>query len=211
MYGKGTKLLKRYEVTKKVRSYEKGTRLRKRYEVTKKVRSCIHRWRHCKHDVTTLHETFSAKLLRHDVISLECEIKHTNLTLVNERQNNVTIHEMYSPYSISTFIPLDVDKFGPVCFLLVFNFLSAERFFQIRVTGLKFNKRFFSSTVNISFVKDGYLWPKVTWPQLRLVCFISHSNDMTSWRSNLAENVSCNVVTSCLQWRHRWMRFTQSL
>jgi hypothetical protein len=26
---------------------------------------------------------------------------------------------------------------------------------------------------------------------------VSHSNDMTSWLSNLAENVSCNVVTSC--------------
>ena len=94
-------------------------------------------------NVTTLHETFSAKLLSHDVISLECETKHTNLTLVNERQNNVT-SSTNCPYLISTFIPLDVDKFGAVCFLLLFNFLSAERFFfQIRVTGLKFNKRFF--------------------------------------------------------------------
>ena len=42
---------------------------------------------------------------------------------------------------------------------------------------------------------------------VRLVCFVSHFNDMTSWWSNLAENVSCNVVTSCLLWRHRWMRF----
>jgi hypothetical protein len=42
--------------------------------------------------------------------------------------------------------------------LLFFNFLSAERFFfQIRVTGLKFNKIFFSSIVNISFAEDGYL------------------------------------------------------
>ena len=38
-------------------------------------------------------------------------------------------------------------------------------------------------------------------------CFVSHSNDMTSWQRNLAKNVSCNVVTSCLLWRHRWMRF----
>ena len=30
---------KRYNITKKVRSYEKGTQLRKRYEVAKKVRS----------------------------------------------------------------------------------------------------------------------------------------------------------------------------
>jgi hypothetical protein len=75
-----------------------------------------------------LHETFSAKLLSHDVISLECETKHTNLTLVNERQNNVTSCTNCS-YTISTFIPLDVDKFGAVCFLLFFNFLSAERFF----------------------------------------------------------------------------------
>ena len=48
-YEKGTKLQKRYEITKKVRSYgkdtktvrsyEHGTKFRKRYEVTKKVRS----------------------------------------------------------------------------------------------------------------------------------------------------------------------------
>ena len=39
---KGYKLRKRYEVTKKVWSYEKGTKLRKRWEVTKKVRSYEH-------------------------------------------------------------------------------------------------------------------------------------------------------------------------
>jgi hypothetical protein len=33
------KLRKRYEVTKKVRSYEKSTKLRKRYEVTNMVQS----------------------------------------------------------------------------------------------------------------------------------------------------------------------------
>ena len=38
-YEKGTKLQKRYQVTKTVRSYEKDTKLRKRYEVTKKVRN----------------------------------------------------------------------------------------------------------------------------------------------------------------------------
>ena len=43
---------------------------------------------------------------------------------------------------------------GQFVFLLFFNFLSAERLFQIRVTGLKFNKIFFSSTVNISFAND---------------------------------------------------------
>jgi hypothetical protein len=36
-YEKGTKLQKRYEVTKRIRNYEKGTKLRKRYEITKKV------------------------------------------------------------------------------------------------------------------------------------------------------------------------------
>jgi hypothetical protein len=77
------------------------------------------------------------------LVMTSCETKHTNLTLVNERQNNGT-SSTNCPYLISTFIPLDVDKFGAVCFLLLFNFLSAERFFfQIRVTGLKFNKRFF--------------------------------------------------------------------
>ena len=73
-----------------------------------------------------------------------------------EWQNKVTSCTN-CPYLISTFIPLDVDKFGAVCFLLFFNFLSAERFFQIRVTGLKFNTNNFSSTINISFTKDGYL------------------------------------------------------
>ena len=80
----------------------------------------IHRWRHSKHDVTTLHETFSAKLLSHDVISLEYETRHTNLTLVNERQNNVTSCTN-CPYLITTFIPLDVDKFGSVCFFYCFS------------------------------------------------------------------------------------------
>jgi hypothetical protein len=73
-------------------------------------------------DVTTLHETFSAKLLSHDVISLECETKHTNLTLMIERQNNVTSCTN-CPYHISTFTPLDIDKIGAVCFF------SAEGFF----------------------------------------------------------------------------------
>ena len=62
-------------------------------------------------DVTTLHETFSAKLLSHDVISLECETKHTNLTMVNERQNNVTSCTNCS-YLFSIFIPLNVDNVG---------------------------------------------------------------------------------------------------
>jgi hypothetical protein len=53
-------------------------------------------------------------------------------------------------------------------FFIVFQlFVSWTFIFQIRVTGLKFNKKIFSSTVNISFAKDGYLWPKVTWPQRR--------------------------------------------
>ena len=40
----------------------------------------------------------------------------------------------------------------------------------------------------------------------RLLCFVSHSNDMTSCQSSLAENVSCNVApffyrdtTSCIR------------
>ena len=28
----------------------------------------------------------------------------------------------------------------------------------------------------------------------RLLCFVSHSNDMTSYQSSSAENVSCNVA-----------------
>jgi hypothetical protein len=39
---------------------------------------------------------------------------------------------------------------------------------------------------------------------VRLVCFVSHSNDMTKWLSNLAENISCNVVTSYLLWTPQW-------
>ena len=52
--------------------------------------------------------------------STKCETKHTNLTLVNERQNNVTSCTN-CPYLISTFIPLDVDKFGAVCFFYCFS------------------------------------------------------------------------------------------
>jgi hypothetical protein len=60
-------------------------------------------------------ETFSAKLLSHDVISLECETKHTNLTLVNEPQNNVT---SCTKCSLPTLF---------VGFFLFFNFLSANK------------------------------------------------------------------------------------
>jgi hypothetical protein len=56
------------------------------------------------------------------------------------------------------------------------------------------------------FVHDVTLFCR-SFTNVRLVCFVSYSNDMTSWLSNLAENVSCNIVTSCLLWRHRWMRF----
>ena len=62
----------------------------------------------------------------------------------------------------------------------------------------------------LHFVHDVTLFCR-SFTNVRLVCFVSHSNDMTSWLSNLAENVSCNVVTSCLQWRHRWMRFYTKL
>ena len=58
----------------------------------------------------------------------------------------------------------------------------------------------------LHFVHDVTLFCR-SFTNFRLVCFVSHSNDMMSWLSNLAENVSCNVVTSCLLWRHRWMRF----
>jgi hypothetical protein len=88
-----------------------------------------------------LHETFSAKLLSRDVISLEYETKHTNLTLVNERQNNVTSSTKCSHPTIFLrlfhWMSINLGQFVFYCF-------SAERFFlQIRVTGLKFNKRFF--------------------------------------------------------------------
>jgi hypothetical protein len=140
------------------------------------VWNCIHRCHHCKHDVTTLHETLSAKLLSHDVISLECETKHTNLTLVNERQNNVT-SSTNCPYLISTFIPLDVDKFGAVCFLLLFKFLSAERvFFQIRVTGLKFTKRFFFDGHSCYYLR----WCYRKWRQSRDRKWCSHCPEVCS-------------------------------
>jgi hypothetical protein len=76
-----------------------------------------------------LHETFSTKLLSHDVISLECETKYTNLTLVNERQNNVTSCTN-CPYLISTFIPLDVDKIGAACFYCFSTFCQLNVFFS---------------------------------------------------------------------------------
>jgi hypothetical protein len=78
-------------------------------------------------------------------LSLECETKDTNLTLVNERQNNVTSCTKCSlPTLFLRLFHWMSINLGQFVFLLFFNFLSAERFFfQIRVTGLKFNKRFF--------------------------------------------------------------------
>ena len=61
-----------------------------------------------------LHETFFAKLLSCDVISLEYETKHTNLTLVNERQNNVTSCTKCSL---------------PTLFLRLFHWMSINLFF----------------------------------------------------------------------------------
>jgi hypothetical protein len=61
-----------------------------------------------------------------EVTPVTCLVLKHALTLVNERQNNVTSCTN-CPYLI-LFIPFDVDKFGAVCFLLFFNFLSAERF-----------------------------------------------------------------------------------
>ena len=50
--------------------------------------------------------------------------------------------------------------FSTFCQLNVF-------FFKYALLVWNLTKYFFSSTVNISFAKDGYLWPKVTWPQRR--------------------------------------------
>jgi hypothetical protein len=74
--------------------------------------------------------------------SSDLRTKHTNLTLLNERQNNVTSCTN-CPYLISTFIPLDVDKFGAFFFYCFSTFCQLNVFFQIRVIGLKFNKIFF--------------------------------------------------------------------
>jgi hypothetical protein len=62
----------------------------------------------------------------------------------------------------------------------------------------------------LHFVHDVTLFCR-SFTNVRLVCFVSYSNDMTSRLSNLAENVSCNILTSCLQWHHRWMRFYTKL
>ena len=54
---------------------------------------------------------------------------------------------------------------GQFVFYCFSTFVSWTVFFQILVWNL--TNDFFSSTVNISFAKDGYLWPKVTWPHRR--------------------------------------------
>ena len=65
-YTKGTKLRKRYDFTRKVRSYEKGmklrksTKLRKKYDVTKK-----------KYDVTNMVRSYEKKVRRCYEISYE--------------------------------------------------------------------------------------------------------------------------------------------
>jgi hypothetical protein len=47
------------------------------------------------------------------------------------------------------------------------------------------------------FVHEATLFCR-SFTNVKLVCFVSHSNDMTSWLSNLAENVSWNVVMSVM-------------
>ena len=108
-------------------------------------------------DDVTVNMTFSVQLLSRDVISLECETKHTNLTLVNERQNNVTSCTK-CPYLISTFIPLDVDGAVFFFFYCFSTFCQLNVFFcQIRVTGLKFNKRIFFFRVRKYFIRQRWL------------------------------------------------------
>jgi hypothetical protein len=46
-------------------------------------------------------------------------------------------------------------------------FVSWTFFFKYALLVWNLTKDLFSSTVNIPFAKDGYLWPKVTWPQRR--------------------------------------------
>ena len=50
------------------------------------------------------------------------------------------------------------------------------------------NQNIFSATVGIRIL----LFPSFI--NARLLCFVSHSNDMTSCQSSSAENVSCNVA-----------------
>jgi hypothetical protein len=92
----------------------------------------------------------------------------------------------------------------------VVKFQTSNAYLRKRSADLKTTTKKPNRVGRLHFVHDVTLFCR-SFTSVRLVCFVSHSNDMTSWLSNLAENVSCNVVTSCLQWRHRWMRFYTKL
>ena len=54
---------------------------------------------------------------------------------------------------------------GQFVFFIVFQLFVRWTFFSNTRYWFEIQQQNFSSTVNISFAKDGCLWPKVTWPQ----------------------------------------------
>jgi hypothetical protein len=73
--------------------------------------------------------------------SYHWNVRQNILTLVNERQNNVTSCTNCL-YLISTFIPLDVDKFGAVFVFHIFSLFNLPFFHILPIFSL-FNLLFF--------------------------------------------------------------------
>jgi hypothetical protein len=70
------------------------------------------------------------------------------------------------------------------------NISIKTNFKQIIRVELKFVQ--YSEGDYILFMTSRYFWRSFT--NVMLLCFCSHSNDMASWQSSSAENVSCNVA-----------------
>jgi hypothetical protein len=74
-----------------------------------------------------------------------------------------------------------------ICLFLWWCLTSLSTIFQIK---LKFVQ--LSEGDYILCMTSRYFCRSFT--NVTLLCFVLHSNDMTSWQSSSAENVSCNVV-----------------
>jgi len=72
-----------------------------------------------------------------------------------------------------------------------YTILYQHNMYVISLSNISINANFKQITrVELKFVR--YFFRSFT--NVRLLCFVSHSNDMTSFQSSSAENVSCNVV-----------------
>jgi hypothetical protein len=74
-------------------------------------------------------------------------------------------------------------------------YVSEERYSLLIILSIKMNFQQICTILSgrLHFVHDVTLFFPF-FHQCQLLCFVSHSNEMTSCQSSLAENVSCNVA-----------------